>query len=81
MLWLKIIHSFYRMLQVNTKINDIYDTLKIMKLMMHKLSKLYTRERISSFEAKAYTYILSRLLASFTGNMNQLLLKVSLLVK
>jgi len=56
MLWLKIIQSFYRMLQVNIKINDIYNTLKILKLMMHNLSNLYTRERISSFEAKAYKY-------------------------
>lgn len=44
------------MLQVNIKINDIYNTLKILKLMMHNLSKLYTRERISSFEPKAYKY-------------------------
>ena len=44
------------MLQVNIKINDIYNTLKILKLMMHNLSKLCTGERISSFEAKAYKY-------------------------
>jgi hypothetical protein len=56
MLWLNIIHNFYSLLQVNIKINDIYNRLKIPKLMMHNLSKLYTRERISSFEAKAYKY-------------------------
>jgi len=43
-------------LHVNIKINDIYNTLNILKLMMHNLSKLYTRERISSFEANAYKY-------------------------